>query len=161
MCIEHKFGQKLSVWQYICLKKPVSIFLEEKKIYLQISPTVGTMVKLAIIALDFSKLDKSLAVILTCNSQNSKRYVTCDYKKDKTKDSVLFCLTIPSSCVSIASTPVSSIILLTFFPPEPMIKFTFSGLTYEKNEVMRKRHSTNQIISFNRQRIWNKPSLRE
>lgn len=33
------------------------------------SPTVGTIVRLLIIALDFSKLDKSFAVIFTCNSR--------------------------------------------------------------------------------------------
>ena len=56
-------------------------------------------------------------------------------------------LTMPLSCVSIASTPISSIILLTFFPPEPMIAFTFSSLTYKQHGE--RIHYMLQFINFN------------
>ena len=62
----------------------------------------------------------------------------CYLKRKSIKDEVSPSLTVPSSCVSMPSTPVSSIILFIFFPPEPIIKFIFSGLTYSNIEWLKK-----------------------
>jgi len=61
---------------------------------------------------------------------------------DKEKD---IWQTVPSSCVSIDSTPVSSIMFLTVFPPLPIIRLIVSGLTCN---VPKKKKAYN-IPSYN------------
>lgn len=71
-----KKNAKAMIFKTLNYKGNNSIFCEwayifyTRNSYLKISPTDGTIVKLVIIALAFSMLDKSLLVILTCNTQN-------------------------------------------------------------------------------------------